>query len=145
MADTRSLGGRAHRGVRVQVPPWSLLDATLSCGFKHWPSEGWLASSTLAWGTGGCLADFERWVYEARLAGSTPARPAPDAGDARRDGHRPRNAVEVGSRPTAGSRLLKTSDRTAPAVGCNPTLTQVRLLPASLIASGVAQTVRASR
>src|SRR5262249_47940398 len=31
--------------------------------------------STLAWGTVGCLADFEGWVYEARLAGSTPARP----------------------------------------------------------------------
>ena len=75
MADTRSSEGRAHRGVRVQVPPWSLPDATLSCGFKHRPSEGWLASSTLAWGTVGCLADFERWVYEARLAGSTPARP----------------------------------------------------------------------
>jgi hypothetical protein len=57
MADTRSSEGRAHRGVRVQVPPWSLLGATLSCGFKHRPSEGWLASSTLAWGTGGCLAD----------------------------------------------------------------------------------------
>src|SRR6516165_11208912 len=75
MADTRSSEGRAHRGVRVQVPPWSLLACALSCGPKRRPSEGWLASSTLAWGTVGCLADFERWVYEARLAGSTPARP----------------------------------------------------------------------
>lgn len=25
MADTRSSEGRAHRGVRVQVPPWSLI------------------------------------------------------------------------------------------------------------------------
>ena len=75
MADTRSSEGRAHRGVRVQVPPWSLLACALSCGPKRRPSEGWSASSTLAWGTVGCLADFERWVYEARLAGSTPARP----------------------------------------------------------------------
>src|SRR5947209_6629917 len=28
----------------------------LSCGSRHWPSEGRLASSTLAWGTVGCLA-----------------------------------------------------------------------------------------
>src|SRR5262249_43273727 len=63
---------------------------------------------------------------------------------ARQAEHRPRNAVEVGSSPTAGSCYSTTSDRTAPAVGCNPTLTQVRLLPASLISSGVAQTVRAS-
>ena len=45
------------RGVRVQVPPWSLLFVhawfcfTLSCGFKRWPSEGRLAGSTPAWGT----------------------------------------------------------------------------------------------
>ena len=58
MADTRSSEGRAHRGVRVQVPPWSLLACALSCGHKRRPSEGWLASSTLAWGTVGCLADF---------------------------------------------------------------------------------------
>ena len=56
MADTRSSEGRAHRGVRVQVPPWSLFNDALSCGSKHWPSEGWLVSSTLAWGTVGCLA-----------------------------------------------------------------------------------------
>ena len=79
MADTRSSEGRAHRGVRVRVPPWSLLARALSCGPKRRPSEGWLASSTLAWGTVGCLADFERWVYEARLAGSTPARPTGSA------------------------------------------------------------------
>src|SRR5262245_14569504 len=78
-ADTRSSEGRAHRGVRVQVPPWSLLARALSCGPKRRPSEGWSASSTLAWGTGGCLADLERWVYEARLAGSTPARPTGQA------------------------------------------------------------------
>ena len=65
--------------------------------------------------------------------GSTPALAALHAGDARRAGHRPRNADEVGSSPTAGSCSLKTSDRTAPAVGCNPTSTQVRLLPASLV------------
>src|SRR5207249_3144212 len=62
MADTRSSEGRAHRGVRVQVPPWSLPDDALSCGPKRRPSEGRSASSTLAWGTVGCLADFERWV-----------------------------------------------------------------------------------
>lgn len=107
MADTRSSEGRAHRGVRVQVPPWSLFgerwclwcnwqacdpvkveaagstppehpaSAALSCGFKRRLSEGWLAGSTPAWGAVGCLADIERWVYEARLAGSTPARPTP--------------------------------------------------------------------
>src|SRR5262249_15463812 len=77
---TRSSEGRAHRGVRVQVPPWSLLVTALSCGSKHRPSEGWLASSTLAWGTGGCLADFEHWVYEARWVGSTLARPTGSEG-----------------------------------------------------------------
>src|SRR3954465_7588147 len=79
-ADTRPSEGRAHRGVRVQVPPWSLPACALSCGPKRRPSEGWSASSTLAWGTVGCLADFERRVYEARLAGSTPARPTGSAG-----------------------------------------------------------------
>src|SRR3954447_8930702 len=29
MADTRSSEGRAHRGVRVQVPPWSLVRVAL--------------------------------------------------------------------------------------------------------------------
>jgi hypothetical protein len=32
MADTRSSEGRSHRGVRVQVPPWSLPACALSCG-----------------------------------------------------------------------------------------------------------------
>src|SRR5215472_1021740 len=76
-----------HAVVRRPCPPRregsspSLVTAlyALSCGPKRRPSEDWSASSTLAWGTVGCLADFERWVYEARLAGSTPARPTGSA------------------------------------------------------------------
>src|SRR5262245_36435722 len=62
---------------------------------------------------------------------STPALAAPKAGDARRAGHRPRNADEVGSSPTAGSCSLMTPGPDGQAVGCNPTIKQVRLLPAS--------------
>src|SRR5437763_73543 len=44
--------------VRVQLPPNTLVpDATLPCGLKRWPSEGRWASSTLARGIVGCLAD----------------------------------------------------------------------------------------
>src|SRR5262249_46081347 len=60
---------------------------------------------------------------------STPALAALDAGDARQAGHRPRNADEVGSSPTAGSCFL-TSTTLGPD---NPTIKQVRLLPARLI------------
>ena len=41
--------------------------------------------------------------------------------------------------------MLMTLGLDGQAVGCNPTFKQVRLLPASLTDSGVAQAVRASR
>src|SRR5213082_861934 len=36
MADTRSSEGRAHRGVRVQVPPWSLTVVALVVKGTSW-------------------------------------------------------------------------------------------------------------
>lgn len=55
MADTRSSEGRAHRGVRVQLPPWSL-DGRCPGGEKDImaPSEGAGPGSTPGRGTDGC-------------------------------------------------------------------------------------------
>ena len=66
------------------------------------PSEGAGPGSTPGRGTASCLADFERRVYETRLAGSTPARPT---------------GLE---RALAGAGDLPSHCSPAGAVSCNP-------------------------
>ena len=77
MADTRSSEGRAHRGVRVQVPPWSPTQMVVALVVKRdimAPSEGAGPGSTPGRGTV-CCFDGERDITrpcEGRVPGSTP-------------------------------------------------------------------------